>query len=473
MQLHAQGTPDNAFPHNKRIARAWKLCVFALLLLAAMTLSISRAPLAHAGGSAAIIHWDSSMIYAGQNNGLPWGPVGETTIVHGANFSPNLNLHLAVTPGDSNPNASLCQKPNVTVQVGMVTTDASGGFTQHFSWPASAGQVNQGYSICALSASDNSIASSQDDGPFTVLTSSPPVIDLSTTTVTTGGTVTVIGHNWVPPQPVSINVAGCAACEPGNTEVTNLSTNSTGLNDGSFSVSVTIPANTKPGNYVVDALTQSGLEAYYTTGVKHLTITAVTVAPTPSPTPSPSPVPSPSATTSASPTTVPSATATSSTTNTSVGSGNGSSGNNDNTSHGPLIIALVVLALILFAIAGGIVFLLMRRSSGKRSTDHGMQPLQNGQFGQYSQMGSSPGNYGQSMSPPGYSQSMPGNVPTQFGQPMQQAGNYPPRYDHESPTQANTSLSRGVPAPACMNCGRPLKPNTPACNACGMPTGVR
>jgi hypothetical protein len=473
MQLHTQGIPDNAFPHNKRIVRAWKLCVFALLLLAAMTLSISRAPTAHAGGSAAIIHWDSSMIYPGQNNGFPWGPVGEIANVHGANFSPNLNLHLVVTPGDSNHNASLCQQPVVTVQVGMVTTDASGGFTQNFSWPASAGQVNQGYSICALSASDNSIASSQDDGPFTVLTSSPPVIDLSTTTVTSGGTITVIGHNWVPPQPVSINIAGCAACEPGNTEVTNVSTNSTGLNDGSFSVSVTIPSHTKPGNYVVDALTQSGLEAYYTTGVKHLTITAVAVAPTPSPAPSPSPTPSPSATTSASPTAVPSATATSSTTNTSAGSGNGSSGANGNSSHGPLIIALVIIALILFAIAGGVIFLLMRRSSGKRLTDHDMQPVQNGQFGQYSQIGSPPGNYGQSMPPPGYGQSMPGNVPPQFGQPMQSAGNYPPQYDHDAPTQANTSFGRGAPAPACMNCGRPLMPNSPACNTCGMPTGVR
>ena len=188
---------------------------------------------------------------------------------------------------------------------------------------------------------------------------------------------------------------------------------------------------------------------------------------------SPSPTPSPSATTAASPTAVPSATATSSTTNTSAGSGNGSSGTNGNSSHAPLIIALVVIALILFAIAGGVIFLLMRRSSGKRSTDHDMQPVQNGQFGQYSQIGSSPGNYGQSMSPPGYGQSMPGNVPPQFGQPMQPTGNYPPQYDHDSPTQASTIFGRGVPAPACINCGRPLMPNAPACNTCGMPTGVR
>jgi len=29
------------------------------------------------------------MIYAGQNNGHPWGLVGENTIVHGANFTAN------------------------------------------------------------------------------------------------------------------------------------------------------------------------------------------------------------------------------------------------------------------------------------------------------------------------------------------------------------------------------------------------
>lgn len=84
------------------------------------------------------------MIYPGQNNGDPWGPVGENAIVHGANFSPNTQLRLVVSPGDSNSNASVCKQSAVTVVVATITTDSSGGFTQNFPWPATANKVNQG-----------------------------------------------------------------------------------------------------------------------------------------------------------------------------------------------------------------------------------------------------------------------------------------------------------------------------------------
>src|SRR5260221_8430987 len=54
------------------------------------------------------------------------------------------------------------------------------------------------------------------------------------------------------------------------------------IREGYSIVCITYPANTKAANYVVDALTQSGMDANYTTGVKHLAITAT--APTASPT---------------------------------------------------------------------------------------------------------------------------------------------------------------------------------------------
>lgn len=465
---------DRQATRNGEKARA--LLLLPVVLLAMFSLSLLTSPTAHAGGSGPIIHWDSSMIYVGQNNGYPWGPVGENTIVHGANFTANTNLRLVVSPGDSNNDATVCQQSLLTIVVGTTTTDNTGGFTQNFAWPGAAGKVNQGYSICALLVSDNSTASSRDDGPFTVLTASPPVITLSKSSVAAGNTVTVSGQNWVPPQAVSINIAGCAACEPGNTEVTNVSVNSTGLNSGSFSKVITIPASTKPGNYVVDALTPSGLEAFYTTGIKHLTITAAPATVTPTATVSPSATaPATPTTASASPTTIGTVTNVTNSANTGNGSSNTGGGN---TGQSTLIIVLLVGAVLLFA-AAALVILLMLRSSRKRASGDPQPSVQNGfngqnipsgQFGQFNATGSSPGNFPQQFGQP----SQPGSFPQQFGQPVQQpsgSGFTPP---YAQPTEAYTSVNnfaqrQATYAPTCPNCGRPLAPNALNCSVCGMP----
>jgi hypothetical protein len=443
-------TTSRDLPHVKRrkaYGHTWRLLTFALLLLPLLAVFLYRAPAAQAGGGGPIIHWDSSMIYAGQNNGYPWGPVGENTIVHGANFSPNQKLHLIVVPGDSNNDALVCKQIGVTV--GTVTTNSSGTFDTSFPWPASAGQVNQGYSICSILIADGSVASSRDDGPFTVLASNPPVIDILSSSVQAGGTITVTGHNWVPPQQVSINIAGCAACEPGNSEVTAVSTTSSGLNNGSFSVPVMIPASTKPGNYVVDALTPTGLEAFYTTGVKHLTITA---APVTSP-----PTANPSATAPATVTQTSTATATATTTGsgTTTGSTNSGSPDNGGKSNTLLIIVLVAVALVLFAIAGVIIFMLMQRSPRKAL------PVDPAQYIQNMQQNGSPPNFGQPLP------MQPGWPPSNFNQPTQQ-GNYTPNFGQPTPVPPNGPYNHPGQGLVCMNCGRPLPPNATVCNVCGM-----
>jgi preprotein translocase subunit SecG len=506
---------------------------FALLMgIALLSLATLAAPTAHAGGSAPIIHWDSSMIYAGQNNGNPWGPVGENAIVHGANFPVNAQLRLILAPGDSNQDATVCKQPVVTVPIANITTDASGGFTQNFPWPAVAGQVNQAYSICSLLASDSSVASTRDDGPFTVLSSSPPAISLSATTVAVGGTITITGQNWVPPQPVTVNIAGCAACEPGNTEVTNGTTTSAGLNSGSFSLTVKIPSSARPGNYVVDALTPSGLEAFYTTGVKHLTITPATTSnPTPTATTQLSPTPAQTTTTTpASPTPAAtktaiaaSGTSTTSTgpTNTNSSNSNGSDANNASSGNNDLVVALIGIALILFLVAALILFFLLRRrkqqsanvgqpafsplppsfslpssplpSSGQyaRSTQHS-QFNQFAQLSQFNPMSGSTGSYPgsstainqatQTASMPGYEQQSgfyPQSAQQQY-QPVQtiqtgQAG--PAQQGYWQPLQPQ-SQPQGNPQPQsalipnCSNCGRPLVPNLPTCATCGMPIAM-
>lgn len=497
-----------------------RIVAAALICVTLLALATLAAPTAHAGGSAPIIHWDSSMIYAGQNNGNPWGPVGENTIVHGANFPANEQLRLTIAPGDSNQDATVCNQAVVTVPIANVITDSAGNFTQNFSWPAIAGQVNQAYSICSLLASDSSVASTRDDGPFTVLSSSPPAINLSATTVAVGGSITITGQNWVPPQPVSVNIAGCAACEPGNTEVTHGSTTSVGLNSGSFSLTVTIPTSARPGNYVVDALTQSGLEAFYTTGVKHLTITPATTSnPTPVATASPASSPSTTSTTTTAASPTPTATRTTAsgtvtnttntgTTGTTSSNSNGSNTNTTSSGNSSLVLALIGIALILFIAAAVILLILLRRrrQQGANIMPPAFSPpppvtpsspsLSNGQFKQLSQfkpMGSSPGSYSGNTASNQTMQTMPGfgqqsGFYPQQNQPQQQYQQYQP-YQQYSPVQVGATPAvqqeywqqpqpqpqvqpQSAYLPNCSNCGRPLVPNMPACATCGMPIAM-
>lgn len=439
MQITSRTRPH--VERRKAHSQSWQLWAVALLLLPLLAVFLDQVPAALAAGGDPIIHWDSTMIYAGQNNGYPWGPVGENTIVHGANFSSNQQLRLIVVPGDSNNNALVCKQTGVTVAT--VTTNTSGTFDQNFPWPASANQINQGYSICSILAAGGKVASSKDDGPFTVLTANPPVIDISSNNVQAGGNVTVTGHNWVPPQQVSINIAGCAACEPGSSEVTNVSTTSTGLNAGSFSVSVAIPASTKPGNYVVDALTSTGLEAFYTTGVQHLTITAAPI--TSPPTVNPTPTKSPAATATATQAATVTATTTSSGTTDSTSSGSSDNGGKNNTLF---IIVLIAIALVLFAIAGVIIFIPMLRSRSRAA------PAKPAQYMQHMQQNDSSPNFGQPQPTP------PGWPPSNFNQPTQRQGSYTPMLPG-GPYNNYGQVS------LCMNCSRPLPPNAMVCNVCG------
>lgn len=510
----------------KRHVLIWASLLATLLFAAQAAVSISHAPIARAAGSGPIIHWNASMIYAGENNGNPWGPVGENASVEGANFPANQQLRLVLVQGDSNNDAALCHSPVATV--GSATSNSAGQFYQNYSWPAAAGQVNKAYSICAIKAADGGIASSKDDGPFTVLSSSPPVIDVSPASVAAGSTVTVTGHNWVPPQPVNINIAGCADCEPGNTEVTSVTAHSTGLNDGSFSTVVTIPASTKAANYVVNAQTQSGMDANYISGVKHLTITAA----------------APAAITTAAPTSTPTAAATttpvSTVTPTAVpGANNTGSNNGSDSGNSGLVTALfVALGLLLLAIAAVVVFMLVQRSAAKRKasaapvnnygqaispgrpisnsgypmqqggpTSNSGYPMQQGSYGQYGQAtGLTPdynqaqlsnypsNNYGQPVQPygssPGYGQPWSSNPPSH---PTQQYGSSPGQ-PQELPlrTESQQTMQQGWPGPVhnqymdpnghndatvanialCAHCGLPLAPNELRCSRCGMPIGA-
>src|SRR5689334_8978482 len=95
---------------NTRQARArfWRrlasLAAALAISVAVLTFAAPGAPSARAAGGDAIVHWDSNMIYAGQNNGFPYGPVGEHAIIHGENFDSyaGQTVKLKLISGDIN-----------------------------------------------------------------------------------------------------------------------------------------------------------------------------------------------------------------------------------------------------------------------------------------------------------------------------------------------------------------------------------
>jgi hypothetical protein len=322
----------------------------ALLLPALMMLLVGGAPVAHATGAGAILHWDSRMIYAGQNNGFPEGPVGEHAQVHGANFTDadGTALTLQLVQGDvNNPNPpgnaeEFCKLTPTKVALPGNVSVHGGAFDASFDWPAQAGSGQ--WSICAYGPDGlPADGGTTDDGPFTALATTPPSLSLSAASVTAGGTITVTGHNFLPAQGNIQVVAGaCHNC--GSPAIVAQTASSSGAG-GDFSVTMTVPASVAAGNYVVSAFNQPGtldVGLQQPDGSKAF---AVTAAPTPTPTPSPTATPTkaPSPSVAASPSTTP-------------GQTGSSSGN------GGLVVALVVvLGLLLLGIAALVVVLASRR----------------------------------------------------------------------------------------------------------------
>ncbi|MGH2478566.1 MAG: hypothetical protein ACRDHW_02775, partial [Ktedonobacteraceae bacterium] len=89
--------------HQRNGALALVMTLFVLLGAA-----FYQVPRAHAGTTSPIIHWDSTMVYPGQNNGNPEGPVGEIAVVQGVNFTAGQQLKLILVAGNSVSNATLC-----------------------------------------------------------------------------------------------------------------------------------------------------------------------------------------------------------------------------------------------------------------------------------------------------------------------------------------------------------------------------
>ena len=419
--------------HMQEWPRVGLLLVLALVGVVAA--SALHSPQTQAAGSGPIIHWDESMIYAGQNNGFPWGPVGEIVTIHGEKFLDaavlGLPVKLALIAGDvNNPpggdsSYSFCKLAGPKIAVGQANVDGSGNFDFTFTWPGAAGSGD--YSICAYNTLDGLPAGNIDDGPFAVLSGGAPSVSVSRSSVGVGETITVTGKNWVPPQDVNVYIAACVDCD--GPIIVAGTAHSTGLNTGTFSKTFTIPGNATPGDYVAGANAHSVLDVG-PSGGKPVKI----IAAAPTPTTAPTATVAPTATQSASG---------------ANGAGNSNTNNGNNAgSEGISPVLFIAIGVGLFLLLVGIllVVLLSRR---------GANPAPTGVAG-----GPSPGFPSPGMGVGGY--------PAYGGDPLSPVGGasvqqnwqtLPPGWGDQTPPTVAQGMPQGDDSPTRANISHMADPN--------------
>lgn len=281
------------------------------------------------------------------------GPVGAQVTVSGAHWG-----HGAVSLGAAS-GSDACNDTSSWV-ASFPSASPSGGsgtFTKSFIWPVSLNSVGTTYYICATnSAGTSSVAYSVDS-------SSPPVISLSSGSVQVGSQVTITGNNFFTSQPIFVNLQSAS----GTTR--SLGTVSAGP-DGVFSYQYTaVPLDA--GALTVIAVTQQegqappSLQASANLNVLAAASPTVTASQTPSTssTPQAGVVPGPS--------------------------------QQNGGSSGALIVGLVaIMALILAIVAGVFIFLMLRRRDEETPPQGGGWQGSNGGPGGYG------GAWGQSYSNP-------------------------------------------------------------------------
>lgn len=394
--------------------------LLALALVGLVAISALRGQRAEAAGGDPVIHWDSSMIYPGQNNGYPWGPVGEHARIHGEKFTSSAVLgqpiNLALLQGDvNNPPGGgsfyeFCKLAGPKLPIGQANVDGSGAFDFNFTWPSSASSGN--YSVCAYNTVDGLPVGNIDDGPFAVLSSHAPSLSVSRSSVPVGESVTVTGKNWTPPQDVNVYIAACVDCD--GPIVVHGTAHSSGLNAGTFSITFTIPSTAAPGDYVAGANAHSVLDVG-PAGGKHVAITAAAATPTVAPT----------------------ATAAQSTAATGNGIGDA---NNSNGLGGisPLVLILAVAGILALLLIILLIVAFSRRGSQKTPPGAAMG-------------GSSP-NWGSPGYPAGgYPPYSGGTAPPVGGSVQQNWQTLPPGWGDQTPPTVSQGMPQGDGAPTQAN----------------------
>ncbi len=220
------------------------------------------------------------------NNTTAEGPVGTHLTVEGAGWPANSTL--TIWPA---LDASGCAQ-DPTSDAGTIPVDGAGIARGSYDWPASANQVNQRYTLCAKDGETRATAQANAPNTFTVLAADPPSLTVSPPALIPGGTVTVVGQNWLPAQTVTISI--CAnLLEPATCAPPIIASRQIGpADDGSFQTELALPSDTSPNAYYVIATAGGGALTAPPAG-SNIQITVSTPTPTPTLTPIPTPIPRP------------------------------------------------------------------------------------------------------------------------------------------------------------------------------------
>ncbi len=175
------------------------------------------------------------------------GPTGTTITITGANFPANLNVAVLTVGGG---NALPTPAP---------TTSSTGTFTVNTRVPAAAAGGSLPPGAVVIAATVGAITGS------TSFTIPSPVISISPTTVSAGGTLTVTGSNFSALTPLTVLTIGAAAALPSPAPMTN--------NTGSFTATVLVPA-LNVGTYTLTVTTTAPFTA-------NTTVTISEAAPAP------------------------------------------------------------------------------------------------------------------------------------------------------------------------------------------------
>lgn len=225
----------------------------------------------------------------------------------------------------------------------VATLQSDGSFTLDARWPHGSGvgsppeDPGTSYSICVISAIGNQSAVSTQT--FTVapaLTATP-----SKTSLNPGDSLTIIGTNWTPPEPLTVSLVSSMGQTVAQQTITPEQT-------GNFNVPLTLDANVTPGQYTLKVVTASDAQGPQYQNPNPITVNALA---TPTPTAGPSPT--------ATATTVPTPTPTSAPATTGTGGNDGSSQGGSGSSGmtvfifilGGLGVLMVITGLVMFAVS--------------------------------------------------------------------------------------------------------------------------
>lgn len=237
----------------------------------------------------------------------PNGHVGTAVTITGSGFTANNSVSLYLT---SNEGIKSCKTGTAVpgtftpFSTPHATANASGIISVNTTWPTTANLEGQGYYICAWSSTEAAASSK----PFTVV--GPASIHIIPAQANPGKTVTIMGENWYPTQPMIMSVTSV----DGKSVLTNPVEIPVSQN-GDFQYQLKIPDEAPAGAYTVSMRPKAGTEPALTKDFPTSPVTVIV--------PSTTPINStPNATVTTTETTTAAASPTATATNTDGGSNN-------------------------------------------------------------------------------------------------------------------------------------------------------